>query len=270
MRYLSSGACAVAFALASVLPALSETFADKVSVRVLPGWQEKDGSFVAALDVHLAKGWKTYWRAPGEAGLPPVFSWGGSENVQGVQVIWPRPDVFYQNGLRTIGYKERLVLPLRVLPGQSGGQVALGGTVEMGICEDVCVPLTVTLPPVELSQNTRRVPDIAAALAERPFAARSAGVGGVSCTVAPEGRNLVLTTTIEMPALSGQEVVVVEPGDATIWVRDSVSRRDGDRLVTRTELMDANGGAFALDRSALRLTVLGDARAVEIDGCSGS
>ena len=51
------------------------------------------------------------------------------------------------------------------------------------------------------------------------------------------------------------------------WVSDGVYSRAGGVLTAVSELVAPGGVPFALDRSALRLTVLGGARAVEIDGC---
>ncbi|MEY5038115.1 MAG: hypothetical protein RL472_1221, partial [Pseudomonadota bacterium] len=65
----------------------------------------------------------------------------------------------------------------------------------------------------------------------------------------------------------GDEGVVIEPADPTIWVSDSQTSRAGAVLTTVTEMVASSGAPFALDRSALRLTVLGGAQAVEINGC---
>src|ERR1051325_831663 len=45
----------------------------------------------AGVEIHLAAGWKTYWRYPGDAGVPPRFDFSGSRNVKSVAVRWPAP-----------------------------------------------------------------------------------------------------------------------------------------------------------------------------------
>src|SRR6056297_1113481 len=77
--------------------------ADVVRAEVLPGWTTGAGTRMAALRLTLAPGWKTYWRAPGDAGIPPAFDWSGSRNLKGVAFHWPAPDVFQSYGIRTIG-----------------------------------------------------------------------------------------------------------------------------------------------------------------------
>ena len=111
--------------LAAATPLAANPYSDHVSVRLLSGWQQADGSHLAGLELRLAKGWKTYWRSPGDAGVPPLFSWDGSGNVASVDVIWPRPEVFYQNGLRSIGYSDHVVLPLRIQPKGDGASLAV-------------------------------------------------------------------------------------------------------------------------------------------------
>ncbi|MFY8145805.1 MAG: protein-disulfide reductase DsbD domain-containing protein, partial [Rhodobacter sp.] len=70
-------------------PARAMTQDDLLSAEVLPGWRTEQGTHMAALRLTLAPGWKTYWRSPGDAGIPPLFNWSGSQNLSGVRVHWP-------------------------------------------------------------------------------------------------------------------------------------------------------------------------------------
>lgn len=258
----------LSLALATLLPvsAAANPYADNLSVRLVPGWKQSDGSHIVGLELTMKPGWKTYWRAPGDAGVPPVFSWTQSENVATVDVIWPKPEVFWQNGMRSIGYSDRVILPLRVQPARRGA-VQLDGELQVGICSDICVPLGVDLAALTLPATTRRDPSIAAALAERPFTARQAKVGRVSCDVMPSGKKMRLTAQIDVPSTGGEEVVVVEPRDRSIWVSESVTKRQGNQLIAEVEMMALSGAAMMLDRGSLKLTVVGQNSAVEINGC---
>lgn len=267
MRRLIRTLAAFAALPLAATAAVANPFAENLTARILPGWRGADGHHVAGLELTLAEGWKTYWRSPGEAGVPPQFAWTGSRNLAGVRVVWPRPEVFELNGLRSIGYSDRVVLPLIVRPGAPGQPVALNATVQLGICEDVCVPMEVniaaTLPP----QGGRRDPAIAAAMAARPYSASEARVSDVACDIAPGRNGLNLSVSVTMPPAGGKEVIVVESADPSVWASDAATARQGGRVTGMTELMHASGGAFALDRSTLRITVLGRDHAVEIEGC---
>lgn len=232
---------------------------------LLPGWRMEDGHHMAGLALDLAAGWKTYWRRPGEAGIPPQFDWTGSQNVKSVRIHWPSPVVFHTNGMLTVGYKGGVVLPLEVVPIDPNLPIHLQTRVDMGICKDICMPAHVNVS-ADLAAPGGDEAGIRAALKARPESGGQAGVAGVSCTVEPITDGLRLTASIAMPA-RGQEEVVFEPSDPAIWVAEAVTTRQAGVLTSVTEMVASSGAPFALDRSGLRLTVLGDGRAVEILGC---
>jgi len=109
------------------------------TVKLLKGWQTEDGSYQVALEFKLNDGWKTYWRTPGPAGLPPIFSWNGSDNVGEVRFDWPTPEIINQSGMITLGYHGEFVLPIRIAPA-ADGPVRVALTLNFGVCSDICVP----------------------------------------------------------------------------------------------------------------------------------
>lgn len=256
-------------ALALPGPPAAAQAADAVtSARLLPGWRMDDGTHMAALELRLAPGWKTYWRAPGDLGLPPHFDWRGSENLAGVDIRWPTPARFSQGGGMSIGYRDMLVLPLHVLTRDAARDVTLDGTVEIGVCRDICVPVTLRLEAELPAHHGARDGRIAAALADRPLSASEAGVRGVTCTVTPgENGQLRLRAEVTVPSSVGGETAVIEAGNPALWVAKPQVTRRGDRLIAETRVAHAEGRAFALDRSELRLTILGTRQAVDIRGC---
>lgn len=249
------------------LPAFATTQDDVLSAALLPGWQTESGTQMAAVQLTLAPGWKTYWRSPGDAGIPPSFDWSGSQNVKSVRIHWPTPTVFHTNGLQSIGYHDQLVLPIEVTPVDPGKPMRLTAQVDLGICDQICLPASLSLS-ADLARPGAPDPVISAALDHRPASAKEAGVDKVACTVDPIADGLRLTATINMPARGGVEVVAFETADPTVWVAASAVSRTGNQLVAVTELVAHSGAAFALDRSALTLTILSDGEAVEIHGCS--
>ena len=160
-------------ALTMALPASAQSYDRVVQAEVLPGWRMEDGHHMAAIRITLNPGWKTYWRAPGDAGIPPRFDWRGSGNLRNVDITWPTPEVFDQNGMRSIGYAQEVILPLRITPKRAGKPVKFKAHLNIGVCRDICVPqdikVTASLPP----DVTKRDPRIAAAMAERPLDRKS-------------------------------------------------------------------------------------------------
>ncbi|WP_323765643.1 protein-disulfide reductase DsbD domain-containing protein [Marinovum sp.] len=233
---------------------------------LIPGWRQADGSHVAGLLIDLAPGWKTYWRSPGDAGIPPRFDWAGSRNVAGLRTLWPTPKAMDQNGMTSIGYPGDVVIPLVIRPDSAGRPITLTGRMELGVCKEVCVPAEVRFS-ASLTPGGARDPRLVAALVDRPLTTREARVGRVTCRIAPIKGGVALTADIAMPSAGGREYVVVETANPAIWVAEAQTRRTGPVLTARTEMQHVEGAPFALDRAGLRFTVLGSSHAVDIRGC---
>lgn len=245
-------------------PLAAQSIDDIVRVEVRSGWLTDSGSRMTALHLTLAPGWKTYWRVPGDSGIPPAFDFAGSENLARVALHWPRPSVYDSDGLETVGYAGELVLPVEVWPAVAGDAVTLQGQASIGVCRDVCLPVTLAFAAALPQDRGARDPAIRAALDTVPGLART---GAARCAVAPIADGLRLDLTLDVPAQGGEEHVFVETGRADLWTSPAVVVRDGERLTAALELVPPEARPFALDRGALRITVLGATRALEITGC---
>jgi DsbC/DsbD-like thiol-disulfide interchange protein len=256
---------ALILSLAAV-PAPAETQDDVLSARMLPGWKAADGHYMAAISLTLAPGWKTYWRAPGEAGIPPEFDWAGSQNLGGLRILWPSPQVIAQNGMESIGYRDGLTLPVEVTPADPGQPVHLALKMNLGVCHDICMPAEVTLK-ADLAGPGAPDQTIAAALQAGPKPAAAAGLVAVSCQLAEIKDGLRLTAKLDLPSQGQGEKVVVETGEPDVWVSDSTTDRQGADLTASADLVPPAGKPFVLDRSGVVLTVLAGGKSVEIHGC---
>ncbi|WGH79549.1 protein-disulfide reductase DsbD family protein [Jannaschia ovalis] len=105
----------------------------------------------AGLALDLAEGWKTYWRSPGEVGLPPDLDWSASENVAGVELAYPAPERFVAFEIQNFGYGEEVVFPLTIRVSDPDAPVRLDLTANLLLCAEICVPetlaLSLDLPP---------------------------------------------------------------------------------------------------------------------------
>ena len=247
-------------------PALATTQDDVLAAQLRPGWQTENGGYMAAIELQLASGWKTYWRSPGDAGIPPSFDWSGSENVKSVRLHWPAPEVFEANGMQTIGYHERLVLPVEITPQDPSRPVRLSLVMALGVCDEICLPATVDLTS-DLTAPGAPDESIKAALQARAETAGEAGVTGVACLVDPIDDGLRLTARVRLPDPGHPEVVAFETADRQVWVSEAITQRQGGELVSTAELVPPNGAPFALDRSGITMTILAAGGAVEVRGC---
>jgi DsbC/DsbD-like thiol-disulfide interchange protein len=94
----------------------------------------------AGVEIRLAPGWKTYWRYPGDSGVPPRFDFSGSRNVKSVTVRYPAPQRLTDEGGTSIGYKRGVVFPLDVVPQDAAKPVALSAKIDYAVCERICIP----------------------------------------------------------------------------------------------------------------------------------
>jgi DsbC/DsbD-like thiol-disulfide interchange protein len=121
--------------------------------RLVSGTIDDDGktTTLAGVQIRLSPGWKTYWRTPGDSGVPPSFDWSGSKNLKSAQVLYPAPHRFADAGGTAIGYADEVVFPVKVTPEREGEPVELKLNVSYGLCKTLCIPneakLTLELPP---------------------------------------------------------------------------------------------------------------------------
>lgn len=255
-------------ALSALIAAAAPSWADDDLIRldILDGGVTKDGAHIAGIRLTMAPGWKTYWRSPGDAGIPPVFSWKGSRNLDAAAVNWPTPKMFDQSGMRSIGYTDSVILPVELTPQNDGEAIRLRGSVDLGVCKHVCVPERLKFDAV-LDPAAPRNPAIAAAMAARPYSEREAGVQAARCALSPTEDGLRIEVRITMPSTGGEEATVIEPGNPKIWASQPETRRSDGVLIASSDLVHADGAPIALDRSKVRVTVLGQSHAVDIQGC---
>jgi DsbC/DsbD-like thiol-disulfide interchange protein len=141
----------------------------KSSARLLAG-DAAEGRLQAGVEIKLSPGAITYWRDPGDAGLPPVFSFEGSLNLADAQAFFPEPRRLNEGAGEAFGYDHSLVLPIEVEPIDPTKPVALSLKLGYAVCEKICVPakadLHVLLSPGAASSPYAKA--IAQAKAEVP------------------------------------------------------------------------------------------------------
>jgi DsbC/DsbD-like thiol-disulfide interchange protein len=109
-----------------------------------------DNQLIAGIQIRLEPGWKTYWRMPGDSGVPPTFDWSGSKNLRSAEVLYPAPHRFTDASGTAIGYEDEVVFPVMVTPERPDEPVELKLNVDYGLCKTLCIPnqanLSIELP----------------------------------------------------------------------------------------------------------------------------
>src|ERR1700681_1382682 len=117
------------------------------AVRLLAG--SRSGSvLLGGIGFQLQPGWKTYWRTPGDSGVPPRFDFSKSDNIEAVTILWPAPSKFDDGaGGHSLGYHNQIVLPLRIVAKNADKPVTLRAEINYAVCEKLCIPAEASRAP---------------------------------------------------------------------------------------------------------------------------
>ena len=97
------------------------------------------------LELKLKPNWKTYWRSPGDAGLPPALDWAGSANLKAATLAYPAPHRFILLKSQTFGYKDHVVYPVSASVATPGQALDLKARLDVLVCAEICVPQSLDL-----------------------------------------------------------------------------------------------------------------------------
>jgi len=238
-----------------------------IHATLISGRAEPDGSRMAGLVVDVAPEWKTYWRNPGAAGVPPRFDWSGSRNLKSVEVLWPRPTYYESFGLTTIGYSGRVVFPVHLIPEVPGQPIEVALDLALGVCREICV-LEQTELALEIgaAAPVEGAEWIAAAEATVPRPGAELGLNEASCRIAGVGRKRDFEATLDFGrALQGASVILEGPDLAWFQSVETTSKDSRLNVTAQLSLLDES---VWIDRSQVRMTVLADGLAADIRGCT--
>jgi DsbC/DsbD-like thiol-disulfide interchange protein len=221
------------------------------------------------VELSLPTGWKTYWRNPGDAGVPPSFDWAGSENVANIEVQYPAPHRMVDKSGVALGYKDRVVFPVLVTPADPKRPVSLALTLEYGVCKDICIPaeakLALTLPSGNRGgHHGPRSPDLEQAIdsvprtgpAVRPADPRIVSIGGAVTGAAPK-----LTITAKVQGGADAADLFIEGPEGTFVPYPQKAEVNG--LVQFVVDLSASSDAKDLAGKPLRFTLTGPTGATE-------
>jgi DsbC/DsbD-like thiol-disulfide interchange protein len=168
---------ALAAALSPLLPGALAFAADAFSTDWAPAAKSQarliaGGGDLAGFEIDLSPGAITYWRDPGDAGLPPTLDFSASDNVVSVEPEFPAPKRIKEaDGGEAFGYDGSVVIPLRVKPRDPMKPATLKLSADFAVCEKVCLPakahLELKLPSAPGSPHAGAI-DAALAAVPRP------------------------------------------------------------------------------------------------------
>jgi DsbC/DsbD-like thiol-disulfide interchange protein len=167
------------------------------AVRLLAG-SRSGAVLLGGIGFQLQPGWKTYWRTPGDSGVPPRFDFSKSENIEAVTVLWPAPTKFDDGaGGHSLGYHDQIVLPLRIVAKAADKPVTLRAEINYAVCEKLCIPVEAS---IELPFTSTASTEDSALLAALDTVPKPANVGDPNPLtirdVEREGKSTVLVDVV--------------------------------------------------------------------------
>src|SRR6202158_1589585 len=111
------------------------------AVRLLAG-SRSGAVLLGGIAFQLEPGWKTYWRTPGDSGVPPRFDFSKSDNIEAVTVLCRAPPKCDDGaGGHSLGYHDQIVLPLRIVAKNADKPVTLRADINYAVWEKLCIPV---------------------------------------------------------------------------------------------------------------------------------
>ena len=190
------------------------------------------------LDIGLTGQAHTYWRMPGDAGVPPTLSFTGSRNLKSAQLAFPAPLRLDEAGLQIFGYTGGVLLPLTVVPENPELPVHVAFTFSYAACEKICIPAEARAA-LDLSPNDKASPHagrIAEALSKIPAPTKNGEAVKLAVASQEAGAKPVWSIKVDKPAGPWRDLFAEGPEG---WFFETSQTPDGFRLVAADRPKDA-------------------------------
>jgi DsbC/DsbD-like thiol-disulfide interchange protein len=224
---------------------------------------------VAGVQIKLDPGWKTYWRNPGDSGLPPSFDWSQSQNLKSAKVLWPAPHRFSDSYGTSIGYTGGVVFPVEIVAERKGEPVDVKLKLDYAICKDICVPAEAKLD-LRLGDGARRSAGFAGeisrfmTLVPRKSAKEGAGAPNIERAEAKlTGSAPSIVVEARFPEGTKGADLFAEGGSDIYLPPPQTIKKTGEASVRFTIALGKDAEAAKLKGREIKLTLVSDAGSSE-------
>jgi len=185
------------------------------SIRLISGSNASgEVTLRAGIEMKIVAGWHTYWRYPGDSGVPPRFDFSGSANLKSAKVLYPAPQLHSDETGQTIGYENSVVFPVEVTPKDASKPVDLKLKIDYAVCEKLCVPAegsaALPLKPGASAEDAA----VKTAFARVPQRVDAAASG---LTVKRAGGGAKPLVMVDLPAPANAPVTIFVEGPTPEW-----------------------------------------------------
>ncbi|WP_147179142.1 protein-disulfide reductase DsbD domain-containing protein [Ciceribacter naphthalenivorans] len=197
---------------------------------VLPA--DAQGTRAAALQIEPSPGWITYWREPGDAGIPPSITIAPESGYALTEVAYPVPKRIDNGDIHDIGYDAPVTLPLTLVASGAGTSSPgeINASVFIGLCRNICIPfqaeLRLTPNDAEEAEETALIVAARARLPEPPAADFALKAHALSA----DGKHLSLTLTVPTQTKERDAEIFVTGPSGHVFLDESERKLSGDEL----------------------------------------
>lgn len=233
------------------------------SVRLIAG-SRSGNVFLGGISFEIQPGWKTYWRTPGDSGVPPRFDFSKSENVETVTILWPAPMKFPDgNAGISFGYQKQVILPLRILAKNADKPVTLRTAINYAVCEKLCVPVEANAELNFISESSTEDNNISAALDAVPKPAKIGDANAL--TIRGVRRDGKIGVIVDVVAADGKDADLFAEGPTLDWALPvpKLVKREANGVQRFAFDLDGLPPGASADNAMLKLTLSGNAGATE-------
>lgn len=240
------------------------------SVRLIAG-SRSGNVLLGGISFQLQPGWKTYWRTPGDSGVPPRIDFSKSDNIDSVKILWPVPVKFPDGaGGFSFGYQNQVLLPLRIIAKSPDKPVTLRASISYAVCEKLCIPVEANAELGFVSVASTQDSAIAAALETVPKPARIGDAAPIAVRDVRRDGKLVLVDVVrdeKNAAHKDKEVQLFAEGPAPDWALPvpKLIKREADGVLRFAFELDGLPPGASADGAVLKLTVAGPSGAYEVN-----
>jgi DsbC/DsbD-like thiol-disulfide interchange protein len=235
------------------------------AVRLLAG-SRSGAVLLGGIALQLQPGWKTYWRTPGDSGVPPRFDFSKSENIEAVTVLWPAPTKFDDGaGGHSLGYHNQIVLPLRIVAKNTDRPVTLRAEINYAVCEKLCIPVEAS---TELSFTSVASTEDSALFAALDTVPKPASIGDPNpLTIRDVKRDGKSSVQVDVVSPDAREVSLFVEGPTPDWGLPVPNLVEHSPPGVKRFVFELDGMPPGTDPAgaALKLTLVGGDRAYEFN-----
>ena len=240
---------------------------ENIDISFLKAWDSKEATLYA-LFINMKKNWKTYSKYPGDSGFSPEFKIIESNNLKKIEISWPTPKVFFENGSVINGYKKELILPIFFYKEKSSKKIDFKLNFLMGFCDDICIPIKFIINSKNALKTNELKNKLVSNSLEKMPQDLSNSKNLIECEVKKINKKMKLLSKFDSNFFSNNHSIdqlILEYLDGQIWFSEISKTNERFEFLSTINSFEDNN--FFLDKSKIEYTIITRSGGFQQKGC---